>query len=578
MEIPGYGTSVAGGESGWIVGISGGRGPAVLTSADAVNWKVRSIEAQGWPSLVHSGVSGLWVAVMVERSAEIHHSTDGGQSWDVGLLPGDGAWPLWLGEAAGDMYAAGIVGTDDPWPGGDPALWRWENAAWSQVLLEGEQGWVGAVVEWQGRAYALGSALGPAVWSADGDLEVLVGRVGGGGFVSAIVHNGRLWATVAPDPNGEGWVMVADSPERWSITEPVARGSFLASVDGNLVVRQGSVLEIVGEGVVPVRPRYTGLATGREDNDWVAAIGGWGDIGLIAGERRGQSRLWVRSTGSEETLNLAQPAKGWVPIRKMPGQVLSGARWQNRVLVATEHGIWEVEDDSLEFLGQIQSYGWVEFVPTRDALYLSTVVGWWRLEGSLLVPDAFLPAGAAQVTVADGALRVVTDDNRVWERRDRSWYELGVSRLQVAGSIPGGFVAWSEKGLAVTTDGTTFEAAPGLQGWQSGVPFIVLESRPTSSLIRIVEDWPNGREMTVPTRTPLELVVIGNEIRVWSATGLFVSTDGGVAWRRIPSGIEHGLPLTPVLLPTDGAGLAGQLPDGSSWIFRPASAPPQWYR
>ncbi len=587
LGLPGHAASVDGGDSGWIVALSGDVGLSVVTSADGVTWRLKTIDARGWHTVVHSDSRGLWLATASEASSEMWRSVDGGGNWELEPLPDESGWVLWIGEAGGETYAAGMIGSR-PWTPGEPALWR-HRQGWERVSVKGGRtalyerpnadGWVASVVEWQGEVYALGSSLGPTVWSLESENRVLVGNIGSGGFVSAVVHDDKLWGTLALEPFGEGQLMKGASPQRWGVSQPLAQGSRLEVMDGVLTILRGNQLLAVGESVVPIYERYEGLPTGREGSHSVSAMAGWGADSVIVGYVNGDVALWVRKDGSASEPVLAQNEMTWAPVTQLPGHVMGTVRWHDRVLFSTEHGVWEATSDGLEWIGQIQSGGgWNDFLPTEDSLFISTPIGLWRLDGVGLVKVDVPLDAPTQVAMVGDSMRIGTVDNRLWELGADGWEDLGFSSQPIVGSVPGAFVVASSEGFGLTDDGREIVVAPELSWGQSGVPFFVIDRTPDSTLIRLIEAWPDGRELRVPTRTPNQVLVIGREIRVRSATELLVSTDDGASWLGFPAALESHLPLGAVMLPTDEVAVAGQIEDGSAWVFHPTSGPRQWHR
>ncbi len=593
MDLPGWNPALDVGESGWLIGVSGGdAGVIALTSTNGLDWHPATLPVAGWQLSVHSGTSGLWVSALGESGTTTFRSVNGGGSWATIPLPDDEAWLVGMDEAGGEMYAYGKTGTTDPWTSGRPAVWMVEKGAWVARELSASVGWVGGVATWNGVPYAFGSESDrPAVWDLRNGVRIEVDPPRGGGFIAARSHDGRLWGIVSADVWTNGPVYVADGLDGWSQVK-VTAGTRLETVGADLaVVHDSSFTVLSASPVVVTSGRSTDPDTGWRDVAYLTGLGSALNTTAMVGDSlAGGSRFYLRMSWPVDQPDLAprivlDPSQiAWVDDTRWPedwGPLAPFVAWDGsfytfnpsrlgvlRLTVGT--GAPTVEWSAIGALTVTD--GWASFSVTDQGLYVTTAAGLFHIDGDRLTPVDLPVGGPAQAATVDGKLSVATANNVLWTEEDGSWTEIGRSFTPVIGSIPGAFVVATSTGWGVTTDGTNVDDTPGLRGWWTGSPFLIERVAEGATTVRLVTDWPAGDEVVIPTESQL-VDVRGSGDRIWvrTAEAVLVSSDAGASWTSIPAAFENGLPSDAQLIPASEPLMYGSLSGGGYALYRPGA-------
>jgi hypothetical protein len=593
-SVPGgtFGRVVDAGPSGWVAVTHGNFAPMVHTSDDGVVWHTTTLEEVGGTATVYSGTQGLFVAVLdVPAGTGIWRSVDGGIGWERSTLPGDGAVVLSVSEAAGRVWAAGMVGWPDPWSTGTPAVWVLEGEAWIPVALEGERGWVASVLEWEGGVWGFGSDDGPMVWDLVGAKRFEVSSdTAQGGFRTVVAHQGALWSLFTLDFDESGRLVSSPDPFSWdfapNIRNPIGMslepvGELLAVVDRSGVKMVPAVTEVAADSLLSesIASRLPNRTTGRESSDSVSGLAVDGDQAVILGTVPFyDTMLWARGTTSQPIILLERERIVWSARRELSvdvsalGQMI---RWEERVFVVGPGGVleWMFGTDLVEVPGGRDVY---VLRPTDAGLLALGPTGVLILNGIRFDDFGSVPSpdlcGSA---VVGGQLRVISCAGDMWELgANGEWSLLARTPYRVVGSLDGAFIAFDpltgEEG--VTVDGTTLEFRGQLEWGLTGRqhPFVVLERRSDSATVRLLEPWPDGATFEVPTPAPLEVTQVWDEWRVQSPSTLYISTDQFRSWTEVPIGVENGFPEGGSFLPTAALMVIAPNPDGSgSTLYTP---------
>ncbi len=596
MELPGWNPKLDVGESGWLMVVSGGPGIVALTSTNGLDWRPRTLPVSGWELAVHSGTTGMWVASLGPdpgNGTVTFRSVNGGGSWSAVPVPGDRPWVAGMEEAGGELYAFGRTGSDDPFGDGAPALWQLENGDWRPLLLEGDRGWVAAVVSWQGRTYALGSDDSrSAVWLLPGGRQLAVEALGQG-FIAARVHDNRVWAISSVDLWTNGAVLVSDDLETW--TSIVAKpGTRLEVVGGDLAVVQDATFTVLGESSVLVHSgQGADPDTGWRDIAYLTGLGSALNTTAMVGDSLlGGSRFYLRMSwpagqadfGPRMVFDEAditwESASTWPASAIDWGPFGPFVEWEGSYYTVNQANLGlvkltigdigpTIDWSDLAYLSEAD--GWIDFSVTDQGLYITTSAGLYRVEANGVDPVDLPVGGPARAATIDGRFMVVTSNNVLWARDGDGWVELRRVAGSVIGSIPGAFVVGTDTGWGVTTDGTHVEEEPGLRGWWVGSPFVLGEVSDGNTRVRLIDKWPEGFEIEIPTTADVvDVRWSGRRVVVRTPLELLISVDRGETWEIIPAGLENGVPRDAQLIPSSPPFLYGLLDGGDQALLIPA--------
>jgi hypothetical protein len=620
VDLVGGGWSLSGidhGPSGWLA-VADGVPFVVHTSENASLWEARTLPemsgsdpqaavGDGIMAVVASTPAMEWVGA---RSGAV--SRDGGTTWFLAALDDRFTSIVDTTIIGSDVYAFGSAGEMEGTSelmAGTAVVWRLEGERWVALDAGGTApSFVTAVVAGPGgdvRAFGSSGRV-PTSWVvgetalervqldlppdsvAISFLDVEVDSSDGFVALANSVFQG-FGDTVWRSDDLVSWQVLHDGRQVTDLT--VAGPTTLIGTTGT--ADQFWQLEDGAE--ISVQNGYPDVVTGWEAIENVGEIEvGGGLIVMVGWDEMGVARMAVRGVRPFNPVSLpawTNPAElRWrqvaavddaglgepflIPtVVSQDGSFVAGSNqiWRvdevegNEPLLAralpgvsnlglSPTGVWAVTDQSgigalLRTLSPDGSWdsvpvpmGWIDTVGEVDSV---PVALGWSLDGQ--------PAVARPDAAGVWAMETMTSEP----------HAVG------AVAVPGGFFAWSgntPETVVFSTDAVTWEEVDGRLsgGWGGTVPF--LYDVGSSSIVRLVDRWPDVEEVQLPTDAPLAIQRSGESLWVQSPGTLWVR-DGDGSWQSIPTGFEHGVGDGSVMVPGGEPTLA-VLDDGQLRLLR----------